>query len=231
MAPHVHAEMSFSVVVRGRYVERIGGREVEHGPGHMILYPAEETHSQRFGDGGVGQVIFTPDADTLDSLDECGISPERPRHARALGFAQLGARLWNEVESDDGFGRFAAEGLALELLALFGRRKRHSGAPPSWLVTARDLVAEAPDASLTLAALAAEVGRHPVHLAREFRRHFGASIGDYRRAMQLRRAEELLRTRLGLSEIALTCGFSSHSHFSRAFLAAYGVTPSQYRER
>ena len=94
MAPHSHAEMSFSVIIRGRYVERIAGREVEHGPGHMLLYPAQEMHSQRFGAGGVRQVIFTPDADTLDSLHECGISAERPSARvrvadRAVGCAAL----------------------------------------------------------------------------------------------------------------------------------------------
>ncbi len=231
MAPHSHAEMSFSVIIRGRYVERIAGREVEHGPGHMLLYPAQEMHSQRFGAGGVRQVIFTPDADTLDSLHECGISAERPRHAYALRIAQLGARLWNEVERDDGFGRFAAEGLALELVALFGRRRRRVGAPPSWLVAARDQVAHSSAQSLTLEAIAARAGRHPVHLAREFHRYFGASIGEYRRAERLRRADELLGTTRGLSEIALACGFNSHSHFTRAFAAAHGVTPSEYRKR
>jgi AraC family transcriptional regulator len=235
MGPHYHAEMSFSVIVRGRYVERIGGSEVEHGPGHMLLYPAEETHSQRFGQGGVRQVIFTPDDVTLDALRECGVSAERPRYARGDGIARLGPRLWSEVECDDGFGRFAAEGLALELLALFGRRKRQAGAagapPPAWLVRVRELVSDAEGESLTLSAVAAQVGRHPVHVAREFRRHFGGSIGDHRRAVRLRRAEQLLRTKLGLSEIALACGFSSHSHFSRAFAAAYGVTPSRYRVR
>src|SRR4051812_22558112 len=132
MAPHFHAEMSFAVVVRGTYIERIGGREVESGPGHMLLYPAEEMHSQQFGAGGAQQVIFTPDTDTLGSLRDCGISIDRPRHTQAIRIAQLGERLWNEVEHDDGFGRFAAEGLALELLALFGRRERHVGKAPAW---------------------------------------------------------------------------------------------------
>jgi AraC family transcriptional regulator len=231
MAPHFHGEMSFSVVVRGRYMERIRGREFEHARGHMLLYPAGETHSQLFGLEGARQVIFTPDADTLDSLGESGISAERPAHARAEGIAQLGAQLWNEVKSGDGLGRLAAEGLALELLALFGRRKRQTGAPPSWLARVRELLAESHDTSLSLAAVAAQVGRHPVHVAREFHRHYGGSMGQYRRAERLRRSEQLLRTDLTLSEIALTCGFSSHSHFTRAFAAAHGVAPSQYRRR
>jgi AraC family transcriptional regulator len=231
MAPHFHAEMSFSVVVRGAYVERIAGREVELGPGHMVLYPAEEMHSQQFGVGGARQVIFTPGADTIDSLRECGISVDRPRHTQAMRIAQLGERLWREAEHDDGFGHFAAEGLALELLALFGRRQRRVGKPPAWLTTARDLVTESIDEPLTVDDLATRVGRHPVHLAREFQRFFGASIGEFRRQVRLRRAEELLRTKLGLSAIALACGFSSHSHFSRAFTAAYGVSPSELRSR
>ena len=232
MAPHRHDETHFVVVVRGHYAERIGGVEVEHRQGHMLLYPAQELHSQRFGAETCEVVLFAPEPNLLESLRECGISVERPRYVQSTHIARLGRHLRREVERGDGLGRLAADGLAMELLALFGRHKRQrANTPPSWLRAVRDLVADQWNEPLTLKAVASRAGRHPVHVAREFRRHFGASIGEYGRQLRLRRAEELLCTKRGLSEIALACGFSSHSHFSRLFADAYGLTPSAFRAR
>jgi AraC family transcriptional regulator len=48
--------------------------------------------------------------------------------------------------------------------------------------------------------------------------------------LRVRRAEELLAaTTLSLTEIALECGFSSHSHLTRMFRKTVGSTPSDYR--
>jgi AraC family transcriptional regulator len=45
------------------------------------------------------------------------------------------------------------------------------------------------------------------------------------------RAKELLATtRLTLTEIALTCGFAEHSHFSRRFHEFTGVAPREFRK-
>src|SRR5690349_17064919 len=98
LPPHRHEQMSFVVVVRGTYMESMAGVEVEHGPGHMLLRPADETHWQRFGTGGASAVILTPHADTLRSLRECGISLERSRYERGARIAQLARRLRNEAE-------------------------------------------------------------------------------------------------------------------------------------
>jgi len=49
---------------------------------------------------------------------------------------------------------------------------------------------------------------------------------------RLERARRLLaQTELGLAEIALSCGFSSQSHFGNVFRKSLGLTPGQYREQ
>ena len=47
--------------------------------------------------------------------------------------------------------------------------------------------------------------------------------------IRLRMALELLRSRRGLTEIALDLGYTSHSHFTAAFRNYFGITPSRYR--
>ena len=83
---------------------------------------------------------------------------------------------------------------------------------------------------LTLNHISGVVGVHPVHLAREFRRHFGRTVGDYIRQQRIGQAcRELKKDGAPLVEIALSVGFSSQSHFTRAFKSLTGTTPSSFR--
>jgi AraC family transcriptional regulator len=83
---------------------------------------------------------------------------------------------------------------------------------------------------LSLQALANESGYSRVHFIRMFRAATGYSPHNYLLSLRLERARELLRNpSLSLIDIALDCGFSSHSHMSRLFHKSVGVTPSAYR--
>ncbi len=78
--------------------------------------------------------------------------------------------------------------------------------------------------------IAKSLGISPSHLRARFRASCGVSIGRHLRRLRLEQACGLLR--LGpqrVSEIAEHCGFSSIHAFSRAFRAAYGVSPLGYR--
>ncbi|HEX8169870.1 MAG TPA: AraC family transcriptional regulator [Thermoanaerobaculia bacterium] len=232
MAPHRHDELSMIVVVGGAYVERIRGGAAEHGPGRMLLYPAGALHSQQFGAAGARKIVFTPGAASLDYLRERGIALDAPRSIESPLVSQLARRILAELQRDDPFTSLAVEGLAMELVAAFVRvdREPAAPAPPPWLRAARDAVHDLANDDLTLESLAAQIGRHPVHLAREFRRYFGTTVGACRRQLRLERAEELLRGGEAITDVALACGFASHSHFCRAFKTAYGMTPSQFRD-
>ena len=83
---------------------------------------------------------------------------------------------------------------------------------------------------LSLQALATESGYSRVHFIRMFRAATGYSPHNYLLNLKLERARELLKDpSMSLIEIALDCGFSSHSHLSRLFHKIVGVTPSDYR--
>jgi AraC family transcriptional regulator len=83
---------------------------------------------------------------------------------------------------------------------------------------------------LSLQALANESGYSRVHFIRMFRTATGYSPHNYLLNLRLERARELLRNpAVSLIDIALDCGFSSHSHMSRLFHKSVGVTPSAYR--
>jgi transcriptional regulator GlxA family with amidase domain len=70
----------------------------------------------------------------------------------------------------------------------------------------------------------------PRQLERLAQAQLGESVMQFYRRLRLDKAEELLRqSGLPLSEVALAAGFASRSHFSRAFRAQFGVSPSARR--
>jgi AraC family transcriptional regulator len=95
---------------------------------------------------------------------------------------------------------------------------------------AREVIARDFAKPLTLAGIAAEAGCSPFHLSRRFTRATGTSI--YRTVVRHRLREgleRLLDAPDQISRIALDLGFASHSHFTDAFRAEYGCTPSAAR--
>ena len=99
-----------------------------------------------------------------------------------------------------------------------------------WLEEARNILHTEFGDQPKLPEIAAKVGVHPVHLAREFRRQYGFSVGEYLRKVRI----EFACDRLLCSEdppvmIATAAGFVDQSHFSRTFRRLLGTTPGRYR--
>lgn len=81
----------------------------------------------------------------------------------------------------------------------------------------------------TLAEIAAELRCSPVYLTQVFQQVEGLPLYRYQLRLRLARALDLLPQYDDLTTLALDLGFSSHSHFSAAFRAAYGRSPSEFR--
>jgi AraC family transcriptional regulator, glycine betaine-responsive activator len=83
---------------------------------------------------------------------------------------------------------------------------------------------------LSPSALAKQAGLSTRQLERLFRRYLDRSPKRYYLELRLKKARSLLlQTDMTVINVALACGFSSPSHFSKCYRAFYGRTP--YRER
>jgi AraC-like DNA-binding protein len=70
----------------------------------------------------------------------------------------------------------------------------------------------------------------PSKLARLLRRFFDLTPSQFITRTRLEVASHFLReSARPVADIAQECGFYDHSAFSRAFRAAMGVTPSEFR--
>lgn len=85
---------------------------------------------------------------------------------------------------------------------------------------------------LTLGEMAASAGLSPYYTSRVFHATAGVPLHRYLVRLRLRAAlEQLAQGESNLARLALDLGFSSHSHFTNAFRAEFGCSPSTWRRR
>lgn len=94
-----------------------------------------------------------------------------------------------------------------------------------------DLVESSLDENLNIKDMADTVGLSQFHFSRQFKTEFGYAPHAYVLRRRISRAKEMLRQGdVPLKVVALDCGFSDQSHFSRSFRKATGLTPGKFRE-
>ena len=155
-----------------------------------------------------------------------------PRFAIPGPIADATARAWalsllREIEAGEPAWEWICEGLILQGLGRLRRIFELAEARPEWL----DVVVGLAREQCALSDIARSVGRHPSHVAREFHRHEGVTVGEFARRCRLElAARELQGTRRSIADIAVGSGFCDQSHFTHAFHRLFGVTPAAYRD-
>jgi AraC-like DNA-binding protein len=82
------------------------------------------------------------------------------------------------------------------------------------------------------AALSRAIGIGCSQLNVKLRALTGYSTREFIRTLRLKRAAQLLQQRFGyVAEVAYEVGFSSLSHFSKAFKEQFGMLPSEYKKK
>jgi AraC family transcriptional regulator len=86
------------------------------------------------------------------------------------------------------------------------------------------------DAALDLGTLAQEAALSPFHFHRVFRGMVGETPLELVRRVRLERAAHRLRTSdAPVTEVAFDAGYETHEAFTRAFRAAYALSPTGFR--
>ena len=229
---HTHERACFSLVLQGGFDERYGAESRTCGPSTVVFIPAGEAHSDYFLDGGSRCFHFEIARDWLGDIAPNSATLQRSVEFKDGTISRLIMKLYREFRSMDAFASLAIEGLTLEMLAEVSRRQiaGRGRNPPAWLERVVELLHAQFSESLTLPTIAKAVGVHPAHLAREFRRYYRCTVGDYILRLRMDSACRALSTSsTALSEIALANGFADQSHFSRTFKRFTGMTPAFYR--
>jgi AraC family transcriptional regulator len=228
---HSHDYTYFCFILQGAYTLRYRGLGHLCQPAQLLFFPQDtdhacrvHTHSRCFN--------FHLDSQLAEYTKSRKHSSEDMVIQRRPELIKLCLRLRKEAQSPDEFSQLSVSGLIAEITAEFFRHsERYSGRlAPRWLLAARDLISDEFRNSLTLSSIADLVGVHPAHLAREFKRCFQTTIGDF---VRNRRVEfvcrRLTQSDAPLSELAAEAGFFDQSHLTRVLKRATGMTPAAYR--
>lgn len=229
---HSHANAHFCLLLQGQFTERCNNRTLECKPLSVSFLGAGEAHSDHFHSPNVRCFIIDVGPSWIEHAKEYGVRLYGSANYEGGLLSNLALRAHTEFCKGDKPSQLAIEGLGLELLAEASRHPKtkldHSA--PVWLVQAREMLHAHFSEALTHTQIARSVGVHPVHLAREFRRHYRCTVGEYVRRLKVEYAcLQLSASNVSLHEIALEAGFFDQSHFARTFKQIMGVTPANYR--
>jgi AraC family transcriptional regulator len=188
---------------------------------------SRDSHPAR---GDVDCLVLTPAAELVDGarLPQTALASTRlqlaaahlvatTRQARApvepLVVEEEALHLVHEALVHDGTDRAPQPSAALRLAERAKTRMSPDGPP------------------IALTELARSLSVSPAYLTDAFRRAEGLPLIRYQLRLRLVRALAELPRCHDLTALALDLGFSSHSHFSTAFRATMGLTPSEYRRQ
>lgn len=109
--------------------------------------------------------------------------------------------------------------------------EKTSGKIPPWINLLWEVINDRWNETLSLAELSALVHVHPVTISKSFPKYFSCTLGEYARKAKIEKAIALIgQSRNSLADVAYQCGFADQSHFIRAFKAATGFLPGEFKK-
>jgi AraC family transcriptional regulator len=225
---HGHAQAHFMYVPEScGYITEARG-ERSRGQAHLIFNPVQTYHRDRLTAPGRFFSITLSTALTATTAEL-----QLPGAPSQIGNGEahiIVAKLMRICERWKEHAPLRAEALCLELVAASLTPGTAERDPPRWLKEATNYLHDNFVDEISIGEIGRQVGVHPVHLARVFRRFLGCTPGDFLRNIRIERASKLLgRSRLSSAEIALATGFADQSHFTKQFRRAFGLPPGEYR--
>jgi AraC family transcriptional regulator len=216
---HAHDEFQISFLMRGRMEECTPAGTRVAVPGQVIVKRSGTYHENRFGPEGV-RILCVDGEDGADLRDAIYF----PSHGGAPAAAAMNVvRAFRDGEPlDDAISDLVA--------ALPCERESRSPIDIALARRAATVIRDRFATPISLSDVAVEVGTHRTHLARQFRRAFGTTVGEYLRSCRAAYAAELIATTdIHLTDIALQSGFADQSHLTRSLRSTLGISPRRFR--
>ena len=160
-------------------------------------------------------------------------------HSRNQQLEAIATLLMAEVRQPQSSGSLyldsLANVLAVQLLCNYGTNSAQipsyeGGLPIYQLNQVLDYIEAELAEGIKLADLASLLNMSPFHFARMFKQSMGITPHQYVIQQRVERAKHLLKhSDQAIIDIALECGFNSHSNLSKQFRKVMGMTPKTFR--
>lgn len=234
--PAAHAGVELAWVRDGAIGYGIGERRFDIAAGCAMLVPSAVEHATSFPSHMRGAALWI-DRDVVAEIADavgCKQGPSVGLVRDAHRITSLGAVLAEESRSTDAGALLASDAITEAMIAIALRgviaRNDEARAPVDPAIASAVRHIEASYAEpLTVDGMARVAGMSRFHFSRRFRDATGCSPYRYLVDVRLARAAELLRRgRCGVTEAALSVGFSDPSRFARMFRQRFGASPAQW---
>jgi AraC family transcriptional regulator len=180
---------------------------------------------------GHASLILTP---SQALLDELWATRKRGKSGDAPIVSPMSdqARIAVHALISDNASALKREELALDLMLKALHADDNGSRRTSRLVErAKEILHENLAEPVSLDWIARQLSVTPVYLTQTFKSQEGVPLYRYQTHLRLNRALSLLLGSSSITEVALALGYSSHAHFTATFSAAFGTTPTAYRQR
>jgi AraC family transcriptional regulator len=228
---HLHGTAYFELILKGYYEETTRTRHYPFAPMTVGFNPAGMEHDGAIGANDTLLFAVELDQEWIEPFATDPAMRQTVAHLDAGPLLWLGLRLYREYLQSADACPATVESLTWEMLGAAAQWKPSGNHRPNWWPRVEELLHQYFRQPLSVAGIAAEVGVHPVHLARVCRRIQGRTIGEYLQRLRLQFACQMLgEGELPISEVAAESGFSDQSHLTRTLQRFAHMTPARLRQ-
>lgn len=228
---HSHQLAYFCLLIRGAGEEFYSRRTYRYKPVTITFCPPGVEHRVEIGNQGGHFFSIELDAGWMARLEQYGGAPDAIVDCQGGDLNWLALRILREIKAPRSCSALAVEGLIMTMLAeLVSVRTLNESRPPRWLCQAVDRLRAEFNQELTIERIATDVGVHPFHFSKVFRRFHGQTVGEFVKRLRVQfSCRQLFDPDVELASVALSAGFGDQSHFTRAFKDLTGMTPGAFR--
>ena len=229
---HYHENAYFTFILQGNVIEGNKKEIYNCSAGTLLFHNWQEPHYNIKPEGFTRGFHVEIDSSWLESLEFNAGGLQGSINIEDVDLKFLMHAIFRESKFQDTVTSVAVETLLLEALSTMQRNQQNQYCKkPLWVSKLNQILNDQFTENLSLEYLADNLDIHPVHLSRDFSKYFHSGLGEYLRKLRIKKSLELIPQKsLDLTSIAIDCGFSDQSHFTRCFKEFNGINPSHYRK-
>jgi AraC family transcriptional regulator len=228
---HYHKNAYFTFILQGNVIEGNKKEIYNCSAGDLLFHNWQEPHYNIKPEGFTRGFHIEIEEEWFNELDfKTDLQGSIKITTPDLRFLMY--KIFKETKADDSSTLLSIQTLLLETLSKMLRyHQTEYVKKPTWVSEIDNILNDQFAENLTLDFLSKTLDIHPVHLSRDFSKYFNSGLGEYIRKLKVQKSLQLIsQKKSDLTTIALDCGFSDQSHFTRCFKEINGITPSQYKK-
>ena len=228
---HYHENAYFTFILEGKLIEAYKKKNYICSAGSLLFHSSQEPHYNVKPKGNTR--CFHLEYDN-NRFDDSAFNVNNLQGIFTVDDPDIKFLFYKAFRETKICDDITVASIEIILFEIFGRmlsvKQFEQHTRPVWVKKLKDILHECYSEKFSLANLSRELDIHPVHLSRDFSKHFHCTLSEYVRKIRVEKSLSLMSDKnLSLTEIAFKCGFADQSHFLRSFKVINGINPSAYR--